>query len=256
MRSSARTKDLKNPPGVSILRPIKSPSESKIEPHLIECLLSTIRQNYPLFELVLTVAEASDPAIPDIKQIIHENPKVDITLIIGEENIGINPKINNLVRGWRKLKYDIVWIVDCNVWLDPGALVRAVDVLTGQPYVHGEQEAQRRPAKLVHHLPLCIDTGEVKNSRGLPAAGWTSTFGARLEEEFLSSSHCKFYCAINTVAVAPCVLGKSNMFRKSHLMELCPPTATSEGGLSYFSDKMCEDHLIGEKLWQMQVKDE
>src|SRR5436309_2892634 len=163
MRSSARTRELKKPPGVSILRPIKSPSKSRTEPHLIECLLSTIQQNYPLFELVLTVAEALDPAIPDIKRIIRENPKVDITLIVGEENIGINPKINNLIRGWRKLKHDIVWIVDCNVWLDPGALARAVDVLTGQPYVREEHEVQRRPAKLVHHLPLGIDTGEVRN---------------------------------------------------------------------------------------------
>lgn len=41
-----------------------------------------------------------------------------------------------------------------------------------------------------------------------------------LEELFLSTSHAKFYTAISTVAVAPCIVGKSNMFRRSHLNAL------------------------------------
>ncbi|KAF3936842.1 hypothetical protein ABW19_dt0204904 [Dactylella cylindrospora] len=245
-----------NAHGVSILRPIKSPGQFETEPHLIECLLSSVRQQYPLFELILTVADAEDPSIPGIRQLIRNNPDSDITLIIGDEKIGINPKINNLIRGWRKSKYDIIWVVDCNVWLDSGALGRTVDVLLGHPWdQESDKKPSRRPAKFVHHLPICINT--TGTDEGLKL--WTSrfdSFGCALEEAFLSSSHCKFYSGINTVAIAPCILGKSNMFRKSHLMELCPKTSDSEGGIATFSSKLCEDHLIAEQLWMHQVKDD
>ncbi|KAK6354935.1 hypothetical protein TWF696_004063 [Orbilia brochopaga] len=247
-----------NAPGVTIIRPIKSPDQFHTEPHLAECLLSSVRQQYNRFELILAIADFDDPAIHVARQIIRENPDADINLIIGDEKIGINPKINNLVRGWRKAKYDIIWIVDCNVWLDPGALGRSVDVLLGHPWERDPQkqkQASRRPAKFVHHLPICINTTGTDEF----LKPWTSrldSFGCALEEAFLSSSHAKFYTAINTVAIAPCILGKSNMFRKSHLMELCPKTPYSEGGIAAFSAKLCEDHLIAEQLWKFAVKDD
>jgi len=65
---------------------------------------------------------------------------------------------------------------------------------------------------------------------------------------FMSTSHAKFYTAINTVGIAPCIVGKSNMYRRSHLNAL-----TRERGLSYFSNNICEDHLIGDLLWKSPV---
>ncbi|EWC46852.1 hypothetical protein DRE_03864 [Drechslerella stenobrocha 248] len=245
-----------NAPGVTIIRPIKSPGPFQTEPHLAECLLSSVRQRYPRFELILTVADHDDPAIHCIRQIIRENPDHDVSLVIGDEKIGINPKINNLIRGWRKAKYDIVWVIDCNIWLDPGAMGRAVDVLLGHPWDEDlRQKPSRRPAKFVHHLPICVNTTGTDEF----LKPWTSRFdssGCALEESFLSSSHAKFYTAINTVAIAPCIIGKSNMFRKSHLMELCPKTPYTEGGIATFSSKLCEDHLIAEQLWKYTVKDD
>ncbi|KAF3915708.1 hypothetical protein ABW21_db0202489 [Orbilia brochopaga] len=247
-----------NAPGVTIIRPIKSPDQFHTEAHLAECLLSSVRQRYHRFELILAIADVDDPAIHVARQIIRENPNVDITLIIGDEKIGLNPKINNLIRGWRKARYDIIWIVDSNVWLDPGALGRSVDVLLGHPWEMDDAQKQRvrRPAKFVHHLPICINTTGTDDFLRTWRARHLDSFGCALEEAFLSSSHAKFYTAINTVAIAPCILGKSNMFRKSHLMELCPKTPQSEGGIATFSSKLCEDHLIAEQLWKYTVKDD
>ena len=100
-----------------------------------------------------------------------------------------------------------------------------------------------------------------------------SILGSRLEEIFLSSSHAKMYIAINTVALAPCINGKSNMFRRSHLDYLTSSPALpahakgsaksrididGDGlnvdsvqlqGLDAFSHYICEDHLIGELFW-------
>lgn len=93
--------------------------------------------------------------------------------------------------------------------------------------------------------------------------------GGRLEELFLSSSHAKFYTAINTVAIAPCIVGKSNMFRRSHLNYLTSPPSsknlsssdprsseilTAPGvGIDHFSHNICEDHLIGDLLWRSAI---
>jgi ceramide glucosyltransferase len=67
----------------------------------------------------------------------------------------------------------------------------------------------------------------------------------------MSSSHAKFYTAINTVLIAPCIVGKSNMFRRSHLDSL-----TNGQGIDYFSHNICEDHLIGDLLWRKDVPEE
>ncbi|TGJ75712.1 hypothetical protein E0Z10_g10963, partial [Xylaria hypoxylon] len=89
--------------------------------------------------------------------------------------------------------------------------------------------------------------------------------GGRLEEMFMATTHAKFYCAINTVGVAPCIVGKSNMFRKSHLDEATDParnpiltgtsatSATLPSGIDYFSSYMCEDHVIGDLLWRTRI---
>ncbi|OCL13272.1 glycosyltransferase family 21 protein, partial [Glonium stellatum] len=180
--------------------------------------------------------------------------------------LGPNPKIRNMSRAYREAKGDVVWIVDCNVWVDSGVAGRMVDLLEG----YGEG---RRPHKFVHQLPLVVDVppeaaepglvpGDNSGSGSGPAAllrRLTGTAGGRLEELFMSSSHAKFYTAINTVLVAPCIVGKSNMFRRSHLAALTSPTSAAGSadaaprhrpGIDFFSDNICEDHLIGDMLWK------
>ena len=92
-----------------------------------------------------------------------------------------------------------------------------------------------------------------------------SLTGGLLEELFLSTSHAKFYSAIATVTIAPCTVGKSNMFRRSYLNALtttpsASPSAETRSELRdpgtaffFFSDNICEDHLIGDLLWRSPV---
>ena len=40
---------------------------------------------------------------------------------------------------------------------------------------------------------------------------------------FMATTHAKFYSAINTVGIAPCIVGKSSMFRKAHLDAMTDP---------------------------------
>ncbi|KAL9620924.1 MAG: hypothetical protein Q9160_004577 [Pyrenula sp. 1 TL-2023] len=182
-------------------------------------------------------------------------------------------------RGYREAKGDLVWIIDCNVWVGHGACGRMVDKLCGFA-ANGEG----KPYKFVHHLPIVVDVGsaciEEERARlldgdpehSVQSPDEQNNYGVQLEELFLSSSHAKFYTAINTVAIAPCIVGKSNMFRRSHLDYLTDPspssgpqvepsTATNStvssnsrtpvgAGIDHFSSNICEDHLIGDLLWR------
>lgn len=196
-------------------------------------------------------------------------------------NLGPNPKIRNMSRGYRESKGDIIWVLDCNVWVGKGVAGRMVDKLCG----YGPDGKREVPYKFVHLLPLVVDNvgasageescGLVQAQRENRVSSTSSsaydissppkdesefstalrTGGGRLEEMFMAGSHAKFYTAINTVAVAPCIVGKSNMFRKSHLNDLTSGSAYNLG-IDFFSENICEDHLIGDLLWRKPVQDE
>lgn len=269
-------------PHVTVIRPCKGK-----EPYLYQCLASTFKQAYPHDKLTiyLCVSSREDAAYSTIERVLRDYPEHDATLLVEEEDpalnpvsphdskLGPNPKIRNMSRAYREAKGDIVWILDCNVWVGRGACGRMVDRLHG--YSHS---GQKRPFKFVHHLPLAIDVSSVEaahndhsddNYEDLPALttvpskdllpASASYFGGRLDEAFLSSAHAKMYVAINTVAVAPCICGKSSMFRRSHLNALTNNDKSTDtrfgSGIDYFSENICEDHLIGDLLWKARIPD-
>ena len=157
-------------------------------------------------------------------------------------------------RAYREAKTDLIWIVDCNVWIGSSACGEMVNLLCG---FHGTSISKRRKFKFVHQLPLSVDV-----SQGYEQSSWRDRItnaGGLLEEMFLSTSHAKFYTAINAVAVAPCVVGKSNMFRRSHLDALTStptsinPDPNAPCGIDHFSFNICEDYMIGDLLWKSSV---
>ncbi|KAJ3105717.1 hypothetical protein HDU97_007694 [Phlyctochytrium planicorne] len=201
-------------PGVSILRPLKG-----VDINLKENLASTFRLNYPKFEVLFSVASDQDPAIQVVKDLKEEYPHVDATMIIGDVSVGVNPKINNMIRSYEASKYEIIWILDSNVIVYPDSLGRSVDLLM-LPRVG-----------LVHHLPVATN----------PVG-----FGSYLEAAFLNTVHAKMYIVINKVAVASCIVGKSNLFRKKSLNPV--------GGLLKFGRFMSEDNIIGNTIWNQRLR--
>ena len=286
LNSISSTSTLANVPHVTVIRPIEG-----LDANLYDCLAATFHQDYPASKLTvhLCISSRSAPAYAVLEQLLCDFPTKDAHLFVEDEDpiihgnatqefhLGPNPKIRNMSRAYREAKGDIVWIIDCNVWVGHGVCGRMVDKLCGYtPTGLGQ------PYKFVHLLPLVIDVGgsrasvkdaglldgEIDITTGTGAG--TKNFGTRLEESFLSSSHAKFYTAINTVAIAPCIVGKSNMFRRSHLNHLTasetsdpsvfatttasdtPPTPPGSG-IDYFSHNICEDHLIGDILWRSNI---
>lgn len=171
--------------------------------------------------------------------------------------MGVNPKVNNLVRSYRKAAHDILWVLDSNVMVDPGTLARSVDILINSP-PSKSKKSQKRIA-LVHHVPLAFVN--------------EPQLGSQIEEAFLNTNHAKMYIAINTVALESCVVGKSNLYRRSDIDKLDatlkphvppPPSAGSspsapaaasssrtdrDRGLKVFGKFLAEDNMIASALW-------
>lgn len=264
-------------PHVTIIRPVKG-----IEPYLYECLAGTFNQTYPRERLTIyfCISSRHDPACSILERVVADYHGFDVKILVEEEdpnlsgrdgkvgNLGPNPKIRNMSRAYREAKGDIVWIIDCNVWVSPPVAGRMVDLLCGfTPTAPG------RKYKFVHQLPLVVDVSSTasavanNNLTSGPQVSMIPMFptnraGGLLDELFLSTSHAKFYTAIATVAIAPCTVGKSNMFRRSHLNALTTASSTSpyntnpgeqHQGIDFFSDNICEDHLIGDLLWRSPV---
>jgi ceramide glucosyltransferase len=191
-------------------------------------------------------------------------------------NLGPNPKIRNISRAYREASGDVVWIMDCNVWATSGTLGRMIDKLMG--YTKGDRTAQ--PYKFVHQLPIVVDVinygkPEATENQSLihdiPSVSLPDDSGlfeklrrqggGRLDEMFMATTHAKFYGAINSVGIAPCAVGKSNMFRKVHLDQatdpsqnpIVPKDLNRPTGVDYFSHNICEDHSIGELIWNTKI---
>ncbi|KAH9982338.1 glycosyltransferase family 21 protein [Lactifluus volemus] len=224
-------------PGVSILRPLKG-----LDPNLSGCLESSFKQDYPNFEILLSVADEDDEALPIVHELIAKYPNVNARVVIANDDVGVNPKINNLMRPYTEAAHDILWILDSNVAVAPGTLARAVDILS-RPSSSNTDPPRRRIA-LVHHVPFVVS----KRSHG--------SFGAQVEEAFLNTNHAKMYIAINTVAVDSCVIGKSNLLRRSDLECLDGslirqqyPDNEQRRGLAAFGRFLAEDNMIALALW-------
>ncbi|KAH7396232.1 ceramide glucosyltransferase [Pyrenochaeta sp. MPI-SDFR-AT-0127] len=273
-------------PRVTVIRPVKG-----LEPRLYECLAASLCQTYPKDKIntVFCVSERSDPAFQILERLCRDFKEADVQIVVEEEDplllkdknaLGPNPKIRNMSRAYREAKGDIVWILDCNVWVGKGVGGRLVDLLCG--FGKGKSGKDLTKYKFVHQTPVVVDldsqsmtlqerkiliggrpegnveqtdiaastSSDPRNHANSALRRLLQRGGGRLDEAFLSSAHAKFYLAINTVAVAPCIIGKSTMFRRSQLNYITSSNPQRAPGIDFFSDNICEDHLIGDALWK------
>ncbi len=97
-------------PPLSIVRPLCG-----LDPFEAETLTSTFTLDYPDYEVILCVAQAQDPVIALARSTMAQFPGVKSRLIIGDEKISDNPKLNNVVRGWEAAAHDWIILADSNV---------------------------------------------------------------------------------------------------------------------------------------------
>ncbi|MDX8451029.1 glycosyltransferase, partial [Mesorhizobium captivum] len=99
-----------NQPPVSIVVPSRG-----VEPFTGETLDRAFSLDWPRYELIFCVAHANDPVVGLINAAIARFPKVPARLLVGDDRISANPKLNNCVKGWQAARHDWVILADSNV---------------------------------------------------------------------------------------------------------------------------------------------
>ena len=149
-------------PGISVIRPVCG-----LEHRLEQTLTSTFQADYPEYEVIFCAGSATDAAIPLVQRLIAAHPASKARLLIGEDKVSGNPKLNNCVKGWRAARHDLILLSDSNVLLPPDTLTRLM--------------AEWTPGTgLVSSPPIGID----------PQGFW-----ARLECAFLNSFQARWQMA-------------------------------------------------------------
>jgi ceramide glucosyltransferase len=91
--------------------------------HAIEATLgSSFRLDGGPAEVIFCAARADDPAVAVARRLIAAHPQVPARVLVGDDRISANPKLNNLVKGWHAARHDRVVMADSNLLLPPDYL--------------------------------------------------------------------------------------------------------------------------------------
>jgi ceramide glucosyltransferase len=179
-RPSAAAPTPAAPPAITLLRPICG-----IEAFSVETLASSFTLDYPRYEVIFCVAQAADPVVPLVRRLIDADPHVPARLLVGDDRFSVNPKLNNLGKGWRAARHQWIAIADSNVLLAPDALQRLLARWQG-------------------------DTGAVCS---MPLGARPANFWAELECAFLNTHQARFQYFAEVLGCG-FAQGKTMLFRR------------------------------------------
>jgi ceramide glucosyltransferase len=186
-------------PAVTIVRPICG-----LENFIEETLRSSFLIDYPRFEILFCVARADDPAAALAQRLMADYPWIDARLLIGNERISGNPKLNNMFKGWRDASHSFVVFADSNVLM---------------------------PRDYVQRLLAQFDseTGLVCSP---PVGSRPGNFWAEVECAFLNGYQARWQILADTVGLG-FAQGKTMMWRRADL--------ENAGGIRRLGEEVAED---------------
>ncbi len=170
-------------------------------------LRSSFGLSYPAFEVLFCAASESHPAVASVRRLMADYPHVRARLLIGDDRISANPKLNNMVKGWREAQHDWIVFADSNLMLPPDYLQRVLSVWTA-------------------------DTGAVCAP---PIGSQPSGLWSGVEAAFLNTYQARWQYAADSVGLA-FAQGKTMLFRRGQLESL--------GGIAALSTELAEDAAV------------
>jgi ceramide glucosyltransferase len=104
-------------PPASIIKPVRGLDRESYENFASFCSL-----DYPEYEVMFAVSDASDPVIPIIEKLRADFPARSIRLITNIPRMGTSDKVNNLCKLVQNAKYDLLVMSDSDVRVEPDYL--------------------------------------------------------------------------------------------------------------------------------------
>lgn len=212
LRRSGRLPTPANAEPVTLVRPVCG-----LEHGLEETLRSTFRLDYPACEILFCVAKESDPATPLIKRLMKENEETASRLLIGEARLNANGKLNNMAKGWREARTDLVVFVDSNVLLP-------------EDYMQRILAAEGRGVGMVSAPPLAIG----------PDGFW-----ATVECGFLNTWQARIQYAVDSTGFG-FAQGKTLAFRRAVLERA--------GGMAALANEPAEDAAATQAIRRLGLR--
>ena len=117
--SAGEAASRENLPPVSLVRPLCG-----IDNYAADTLASTFALDYPRCEILFCVASAKDPVVPLIRKMMAEHAAAGAKLLVGDDRRSLNPKLNNVLKGWRAASHDWIVLADSNVLMPPDYIER------------------------------------------------------------------------------------------------------------------------------------
>jgi ceramide glucosyltransferase len=188
-----------NAPPVSIVQPLCG-----VESFSRETLRSIFALDYPDYEIIFCLADADDPIAPLVRGAIASHPERAARLLIGDDRVSANPKLNNVVKGWKAARHDWVIIADSNVLMPPDYIQRLL--------------ARWRP-----------NTGIVCSP---PIGSQPDSFGAEVECAFLNTYEARWQYAAEAAGFG-FAQGKTMLWRRDIL--------EAGGGIEALGAEIAED---------------
>lgn len=103
--------------GITLVRTIRD--LGTFEP---DALRSSFHLTHPDHEVIFCAASEGDAAVATVRELIAGYPHVRARLLIGDDRISANPKLNNMLKGWREARNDWIVFADSNLILPPDYL--------------------------------------------------------------------------------------------------------------------------------------
>jgi ceramide glucosyltransferase len=104
-------------PAVSLIKPVCG-----LEKNIHENLSTACRQNYPRYEVIFSVQDSADPALPLLARIRGENPTVPIQIVVDRASAGPNGKVSNLLNATGHATGRVLVYSDSDMRLEPNYL--------------------------------------------------------------------------------------------------------------------------------------
>jgi len=116
-RLRARSTNWRERPPITLLKPLCG-----AEPGLYEHLRCFCQQDYPEYQIVFGMRDATDPAVAVAVRLAAEFPDLPIDIVINPAQHGNNCKISNLINMLDRARHDLFVMADSDAYVGPDYL--------------------------------------------------------------------------------------------------------------------------------------